>query len=85
MATVCIEHQTLANALTICAVQDFSLLHYVQTDSGAHPPSYPMGSGGNFPGVRRQGRQADLGLVPRSRMVELYLHSPLCLHGIVLN
>jgi hypothetical protein len=24
-------------------------------------------------------------LVPRSRMAELYLHSPICLHGIVLN
>jgi hypothetical protein len=26
-----------------------------------------------------------LHLVPRSRMVELYLHSPICLHGVVLN
>jgi hypothetical protein len=26
-----------------------------------------------------------LHLVPRSRMVELYLHSPVCLHGIVLD
>jgi hypothetical protein len=26
-----------------------------------------------------------LHLVLRSRMVELYLHSPICLHGIVLN
>jgi hypothetical protein len=25
-----------------------------------------------------------LHLVPRSRMVELYLHSPICLHGVVL-
>jgi hypothetical protein len=24
-------------------------------------------------------------LVPRSRKVELYLHSPICLHGIVLT
>jgi hypothetical protein len=24
-------------------------------------------------------------IVPRSRMVELYLHSPLCLHGVVFN
>jgi hypothetical protein len=24
-------------------------------------------------------------LVPRSTMVELYLHSPICIHGIVLN
>jgi hypothetical protein len=26
-----------------------------------------------------------LQLVPRSRMVELYLHSPIRFHGIVLN
>jgi hypothetical protein len=26
--------------------QDFSLLHNVQTGSGAHPASYPMGTGG---------------------------------------
>jgi hypothetical protein len=26
-----------------------------------------------------------LQLVPRSRIVELYLHSPICLHGMVLN
>jgi hypothetical protein len=26
-----------------------------------------------------------LHLVPRSRIVELYLHSPICLHDIVLN
>jgi hypothetical protein len=32
------------------AVKDFSLLHSIQTDSGAHPASYPMGTGGSFPG-----------------------------------
>jgi hypothetical protein len=26
--------------------QDFSLLHVVQTGSGVHPTSYPMGTGG---------------------------------------
>jgi hypothetical protein len=35
--------------------QEFSLLHIVQTGSGAHPASYPMGSGGSFPGVKWQG------------------------------
>jgi hypothetical protein len=30
--------------------QEFSLLHVVQTGSGAHPVSYPMGPGGYFPG-----------------------------------
>jgi hypothetical protein len=32
------------------AVKDFSLLHSVQTDSGAHPASYSMGTGGSFLG-----------------------------------
>jgi hypothetical protein len=28
---------------------NFSLHHRVQNGSGAHPPSYPTGSGGSFP------------------------------------
>jgi hypothetical protein len=38
-------------------------------------------------GVKRQRRETDHSphLVPRSRKMELYLHSPMCLHGIVLN
>jgi hypothetical protein len=39
--------------------QEFFLLHVVQTGSGAHPASYPMGTGGCFLGVKRQGREAD--------------------------
>jgi hypothetical protein len=39
--------------------RDFSLLHNFQTSSGAHPASYPMGSGGAFSQeVKRQGRDA---------------------------
>jgi hypothetical protein len=38
----------------------FSLLHSVQTVSGDHPASYPMGTGwATFPGVKRLGREAD--------------------------
>jgi hypothetical protein len=36
-----------------------SLLHNVQTGSGVHPTSYKMGTGGSFPGIERQGREAD--------------------------
>jgi hypothetical protein len=53
--------------------QDFSLLHNVQTGSEAHQASYPMGM------------ITHLYLVPKPKMVELYLHSPVRLHGIVLN
>jgi hypothetical protein len=39
---------------------DFSSSPCVQTSSGAHPDSYPMGTGGSFPGVKaRPGRDAD--------------------------
>jgi hypothetical protein len=38
---------------------NFSLLHIVQTGSGVHPTSYKMDTGGSFPEVKRQGREAD--------------------------
>jgi len=38
------------------AVMGFSLVHHcVQTASGARPASYPMGTGGNFPGGKAAG------------------------------
>jgi hypothetical protein len=52
-----------------------SLVHSVQTGSGVHPASYPVGTGISSDGVKRRGREADLSppihLMPRSRMVEL--------------
>jgi hypothetical protein len=41
------------------AVQDFSLLHSVETYFGAQPASYPMGTGGSFPGGKAAGREAN--------------------------
>jgi hypothetical protein len=35
--------------------RNLSLLHRVQTDSGAHPTSYPMGRGCSFPGGKAAG------------------------------
>jgi hypothetical protein len=35
--------------------QEFSLLHFVQTDSGALTASYPMCTGGSFPGGKAAG------------------------------
>jgi hypothetical protein len=49
--------------------KDFCSILSVQTGSGAHPASYPMGTGGPFPGGKaRSGRDADHTphLVPRS-------------------
>jgi hypothetical protein len=34
---------------SIPAVQDFSLLHSIQTSSGVNPASYTMGTGGSIP------------------------------------
>jgi hypothetical protein len=39
--------------------RDFSLRHRVQTESGAHPASYPKGIGLFSPEVKRPGREAD--------------------------
>jgi hypothetical protein len=40
--------------------EDFSSSPFVHTDSGVHPASYPMGTGGPFPGGKaRPGRDAD--------------------------
>jgi hypothetical protein len=40
--------------------EDFCSIPCVQTGSEAHPASYPMGTGGSFPGGKaRPGRDAD--------------------------
>jgi hypothetical protein len=39
--------------------QKCSLLYVVQTGSGAHPASYPMGTGNYFSEVKRQVHEAD--------------------------
>jgi hypothetical protein len=51
-------------------VGNFSLHHRVQTGSGAHPASYPVGTRGFFPGGKPAGAGSwlHLYLVPRSSM-----------------
>jgi hypothetical protein len=65
---------------------DFSSSPCVQTGSGAHPASYPMGTLGSFPGGRaRPGRDLTTHphLVPRLRMSRSYTSCPpMCLHGV---
>jgi hypothetical protein len=52
--------------------QEFSLLQIVQTGSEVHPTSYPMGTGGSFPKVKRPRCEAD-----HSRSRERgYIHPP---------
>jgi hypothetical protein len=67
---------------------NFSLRHSVQTGSRAHSASYPIVAGALSLGVKRPGREADH--LPASsakvkECVELYLHSPICLHGVMLS
>jgi hypothetical protein len=54
-------------------------LYGIQTGSGAQPASYRMGIWGCFPRrVKLPGRDADhILLMPRWRIVELYIHSPI--------
>jgi hypothetical protein len=67
---------------------NFSLHHRVQNDSGAHPASHPMGTKGSFPGLKRPEREADHSPPSSAEVkecVELYLHSPIRLHGVVFS
>jgi hypothetical protein len=66
---------------------NFSLHHRVQNGSGAHPTAYTMVTRGFYLGVKRPGREVDH-TPPSSaevECVELYLHCPIRLHGVVLS
>jgi hypothetical protein len=68
--------------------QDFSLFHIVQTGSGAHPVCSPMGTEGSFPGGKAAGAlrwPLTYNYRQDAENVELYIHSPIRHHGVVLN
>jgi hypothetical protein len=54
---------------------------------GPTQPSIQWVPGAHLAGLKRPGREADhsLHIVSRSRMVQLHLHSPIYIHGVVLN
>jgi hypothetical protein len=56
----------------------FSLFNSVHTGSGAHTASYPMGTGGSLPWVKRPRRESDHSSSSNSEVNngKLYLHSP---------
>jgi hypothetical protein len=65
-----------------------NFLQVFQTGSGVHPTSYQMGTGALSPGVKRPGPEADhLHLISAevNKIVDLYIHSPIRHHGVVLN
>jgi hypothetical protein len=65
--------------------QNFSLLASVQSGSGVHPIQWVPGA--LSAGIKSQVVKltTHLHVMPRSRMVELYLHSLIRLHDVVLN
>jgi hypothetical protein len=63
-------------------------LHVVQTSSGTHSASYPMGTGGSFSGRKATGalsRPLTFNKCRSQEYVDLYVHFPTRLHGVVLN
>jgi hypothetical protein len=60
-----------SGVLVPAGTENFSPHHRVQTGSGTHPASYPMGARGSFPGAKASEASkltTHLHLVPRSRM-----------------
>jgi hypothetical protein len=66
----------MARVRFLAGARDFSLLHSVQTGSGG--PTIQWVLGGSSQGMKLT---THLHLVPRSRTVELYFHSPLIKHA----
>jgi hypothetical protein len=66
----------------------FLFPHRFWNASGAHPVSYPMGNGALSLGVKLPGRETDHSLPSSAEVkecVELYLHSQIRLHAVVLS
>jgi hypothetical protein len=62
---------------------NFSLHHCVQSSSGVHPSSYPMGTGGCFPVDK-----ADHSHASRAEVKNTWSYTstpPIRLHGVVLS
>jgi hypothetical protein len=75
----CLEILNASGARVSAGAGNFSFHHRVQTGSGTHPASYPMGSRGSFPGGKAAGSSSwpfTTILCRGKESVELYLHSP---------
>jgi len=68
---------------------NFSLHYRVQNGSGAYVAPYPMGTWGSFSGGKAAEAWNWQSSPPSSaevkECVELYVHSPIRLHGVVLS
>jgi hypothetical protein len=61
---------------------------YVQIGSGAHPATYPMGTGVSSPEVKRSGREADHSPLSSSVVRNAWSYTatpPTCRHGVVYS
>jgi hypothetical protein len=67
---------------------NFSLRHHVQNGSGPAKPPMQWVPAAPSLGVKRPGREADHSppsIAEVKECVELYIHSPIRLHGMVLS
>jgi hypothetical protein len=67
---------------------NFSVLHHVQTGSGAHPASFPMGTGVSFLGLKRPEREADRSPPSSADVKNAWRYTstlPMRLHGVMLS
>jgi hypothetical protein len=72
--------------------RNFSLLHRVQNDSGAHPASYSMGTRCSFPGGKAAGAcEADHSPTSSAEVKNAWRYTsttcnpPILLHGVMLS
>jgi hypothetical protein len=62
---------------------EFSLLHVVQTDSGVNQPPIQKLKGVHFPGVKRQGREADHSPPASAEVKKMWIYTSS--HGVMVN
>jgi hypothetical protein len=66
--------------------KDFSVSLHVQSSSGAHPASYPLGTGSSFPRCKAAGHKYDHSPSSNAKVKSgAILSHPICLHGLVLS
>jgi hypothetical protein len=56
----------------------------VQTGSGVHPTSYPMGSAGSFPGVKRPGREADRSPPASAEVKKMWIYTSIPTYAFMM-
>jgi hypothetical protein len=49
--------------------------HVIHTSSGGHTVSYPMGTGGSFPGVKQLSREADNSPQTSAKVKKIWIYT----------